>query len=227
MRKASSRLLNSVISMVNLPRLLRACWTAARTLLRSLILSMLSPLVLAYHKDWWTVREQGHATAQSIWGRLATACFERHLSLQGSWIGRQATFAGPPCFPHGIRGIFISNEAKIGHNCVLFQHTMIVSTQLLDSKRRGAPVIGDNVYLSCGSMVIGAVKVGEGCRLGTNVVVHTDLSPHQVAVCQAARVIDRGHPMDNRHVSLDAQGNPKFWVDGAWVRASNDELPHR
>lgn len=33
-------------------------------------------------------------------------------------------------FPHGLKGIFISKIAKIGINCVIFQHVTIGSNML-------------------------------------------------------------------------------------------------
>lgn len=193
---------------------------ALSSLFKRALIAILSPYLFAKYGDWWIIREEGLSRLHTRRGRLLTLAFEREVARQGGWIGRGARFAGQPCFPHGMRGIFISDEAQVGRGCVLFQHTMIVSNQLLDSARRGAPTIGDHVFFGCGAVVIGAVKVGEGCRLGTNVVVHHDLAPHSVAVCQPARIIERDQPMDNRHVSLDAQGAPRYWEEGRWVKAS-------
>ena len=63
-------------------------------------------------------------------------------------------------FPHGLNGIFISNGAIIGKNCVIFHQVTIGSNTLEDSKNFGAPVIGDNCYIGCGAKIIGKVKIG-------------------------------------------------------------------
>ena len=181
---------------------LRVLKTVLNSSLKLTLVSLVSPFARAYYGDWWTIREVGLTHLGSVKGKLLTLIFERELARCGAWIGRQAKFASPPTFPHGMNGIFISNQAKVGARCVLFQHAMIVSNQLADSARRGAPTLGDDVFVSCGAVIVGAVSVGDGCRLGTNVVVHQDLAPHSVAVTQGARVIERDSPMDNRHLSM-------------------------
>ena len=187
--------------------------------LKRIAVALMSDYVRAHYGSWWTVREEGLKHQHRRWGKLLTLVFERHLAHEGGWIGRGASFAGPPCFPHGMKGIFISDEARIGRECVLFQHAMIVSHQLIDSERRGAPVLGDHVYIGCGAVIVGPIHIGDGCRLGTNVTVHHDLPAHSVAVCQPARIIRRDQPMDNRHVSIDAHGALKVWEAGRWSAA--------
>ncbi len=43
--------------------------------------------------------------------------------------------------PHGLSGIYVSKDAKIGSGCVIFHQVTIGSNNLEDSKSRGAPVI--------------------------------------------------------------------------------------
>ena len=186
---------------------------------KRIVIALLSDYVHIRYGSWWSVREEGLKRSHQRWGKLLSLIFERQVSREGGWIGRGAHFAGPPCFPHGMKGIFISDNAQVGRECVLFQHAMIVSHQLLDSERQGAPMIGDHVYIGCGAVIVGSVTIGDGCRLGTNVVVHHDLPAHSVAVCQPAKIIQRNQPMDNRHISVDQHGVFKAWEDGQWVEA--------
>ena len=57
-------------------------------------------------------------------------------------------------FPHGLNGIWISSGAKIGEDCVIFHQVTIGSNTLKDTKGRGSPTIGDNVYIGTGAKVI-------------------------------------------------------------------------
>ena len=57
-------------------------------------------------------------------------------------------------FPHELNGIWISQGAKIGENCVIFHQVTIGSNTLKDSKGQGSPKIGNNVYIGAGAKII-------------------------------------------------------------------------
>ncbi len=84
-------------------------------------------------------------------------------------------------------GIVVNEAAQIGRNCNISQGVTI--GQRNRGARRGVPVIGDRVYIGPGAVVIGAVRVGNGCAIGANAVVSRDLCRNAVAVGVPARVI--------------------------------------
>ncbi len=92
-------------------------------------------------------------------------------------------------FPHGIAGIFISQKAIIGDNCVIFHQVTIGSNNLKDSSGYGAPIIGNNVYIGAGAKIIGNVKIGDNVRIGANAVIVNDIPPNSTAVLDNPRVI--------------------------------------
>lgn len=57
-------------------------------------------------------------------------------------------------FPHELNGIWISSGAKIGENCVIFHQVTIGSNTLKETKGRGSPQIGNNVYIGSGAKII-------------------------------------------------------------------------
>lgn len=99
--------------------------------------------------------------------------------------------------PHGLAGIFISYGARVGKGCTIFHQVTIGSNTLPDSRGRGAPVIGDNVYIGAGAKIIGAVTVGDGARIGANAVVTFDVPPNATVVLEAPKVILHDAPRDN------------------------------
>lgn len=101
-----------------------------------------------------------------------------------------------------MKGIFVSGDAVIGDNCIIFQQVTIGSVMLPDGGRRGAPVIGDNVYIGAGAKVIGAIRVGNNVRIGANAVVHKDVPDNCVVVSGGQRVVQREEPLDNRFYCL-------------------------
>lgn len=126
----------------------------------------------------------------------------------GGWIGLGAELAEVPTFPHGFSGVFISNSARIGKRCVIFQGVVIGSNGLKESRGFGAPVIGDDVFIGAGAKIIGNVKIGNGVRIGANCVVVKDVPPNSVVVLSSPRVIVRDGKMDNSFVANPY--NPKI-----------------
>lgn len=71
-----------------------------------------------------------------------------------SGISVYSTFESLPITPHDIRGIFISANAYIGKECVIFHQVTIGSNTLLDSKKSGTSTIGNNCYIGVGAKKI-------------------------------------------------------------------------
>lgn len=123
----------------------------------------------------------------------------------GSSIGYTAEFKGRPLFPHGLSGIFISGESTIGRNCTIYQQVTIGINLLRDSSHQGAPIIGDNVFMGAGAMVIGKVKVGNNCRIGANAVVAKDI-PDNTIVVPEMRYITKQLQLDNfYYIEIDGE----------------------
>lgn len=83
--------------------------------------------------------------------------------------------------------IFVSSQAVIGTNCNISQGVTIGVVNR--GKNKGAPVIGDRVYIGPGVKIIGNIKIGNDVAIGANAVVTRDLPDNSVAVGIPARVI--------------------------------------
>ena len=94
--------------------------------------------------------------------------------------------------PHGLCGIFISYGARVGKGCTIFQQVTIGSNTVPGSKKRGAPVIGDRVYIGAGAKIIGA-----------DCIVTDDIPANSTVVMEKPRVITYAEPRDNTFVSWD------------------------
>lgn len=70
-----------------------------------------------------------------------------------------------PTLSHGIKGIFISHNVKVGKNCRIFQLVTI------GEEKGGAPNIGDN------------------CIIGAGCVVAIDIPDNATAIMQKTRII--------------------------------------
>ena len=103
----------------------------------------------------------------------------------GTNIGEGATFKTIPHFPHGLNGIIISKNAKIGANAVIFHQVTI------GEGNGGAPVIGDNCYIGAGAKIIGGIHIGNNVRIGANCIVSVDVPDNATVVMEKPRIIIR------------------------------------
>lgn len=101
----------------------------------------------------------------------------------GTLLGKGAEFENTPCFPHGIYGIIISCNAKVGKNCRIF-HQVTIGTN-----GKGDPVIGDNVEIGAGAKVLGPIMVGNNVKIGANVVVTRDIPDNSVVKMIEPKII--------------------------------------
>ena len=155
--------------------------------------------------EYWKHYRKYHA-ARSRLGRLyhSWRC-QRICCIRGASIPVRTKIRGRITFPHGMAGVFLSQDAEIGEGCVIFQQVTIGSNTLPDAKRAGSPVIGRNVYIGAGAKIIGAVTVGDNCRIGANCVVFEDVPANSTVVLPRPRVIPHEEPQDNRFIPQNAR----------------------
>lgn len=105
--------------------------------------------------------------------------------------------------PHGLAGIFISAGARVGNGCTIFQQVTIGSNTMRGSKKCGAPVIGERVYIGAGAKIIGGITIGNDVRIGANCIVTEDIPANSTVVMDKPRIITYDEPRDNTFVEWD------------------------
>lgn len=93
-------------------------------------------------------------------------------------IGRNSKFA------YGGIGVVLHGKCEIGENCIIGQGVTIGGR----SKSKVLPIIGNNVYLSTGCKILGAVKIGDNSIVGANAVVINDVPNNSIAVGIPAKI---------------------------------------
>lgn len=78
----------------------------------------------------------------------------------GTHIGYGAEFASRPSMPHGLYGIIVSHNAKIGKDCTIYHQITI------GEGNSGAPQVGDNVVIGAGAKLFGNIKIGNNVQIG-------------------------------------------------------------
>lgn len=106
-------------------------------------------------------------------------CFSAEIP---SWskIGKGTTFA------HNGLGVVIHPRAVIGKNCKILQHVTIGGRQ---GHGGLLPVIGDNVLIGVGALILGGCKMGNNATIGAGAIVLKDVPDNAVVVGNPARII--------------------------------------
>jgi serine O-acetyltransferase len=130
--------------------------------------------------------------------RLAHGLHKRHIPVlprlishvsrffTGIEIHPGATIGEALFIDHGM-GIVIGETTEIGDNCQLFQGVTLGGTSTKREKRH--PTLKDNVVVSAGAKVIGAVTIGENAVIGAGSVVVTNVPPNATVVGVPGHVV--------------------------------------
>jgi serine acetyltransferase len=82
-------------------------------------------------------------------------------------------------------GIVINGSVVIGENCVIRQGVTIGNKNF----ENDVPVLGNNVDIGAGAVIIGKIKIGNNVKIGANAVVLKDVPDSHIAVGNPARNI--------------------------------------
>lgn len=84
----------------------------------------------------------------------------------GAVIGRRLVI------DHGM-GVVIGETAIVGDDCIIFHGATLGGTKFDPVKRH--PTVGNKVLIGTGAKILGPIHLGDGCKIGANVVVFKDV----------------------------------------------------
>ena len=87
---------------------------------------------------------------------------------------------GPGVIIEHQSGIVVHGATKIGANTIIRQNCTMGIRDLGDLN--GAPVIGRDVDIGAGAVILGHITIGDGAVIGANAVVIRDVPPAHLAV---------------------------------------------
>ena len=100
--------------------------------------------------------------------------------------GPMCQISNPLKLPHGLNGIVIAPNVRIGNNVTIFQHATITRDDI-----KKTTVIEDDVIIGTGAVIMNNVHIGKGSKIGANAVVVTDVPAYATAVGVPAIVITK------------------------------------
>jgi len=132
-----------------------------------------------------------HRVANFLWrhhlrllARLLSHCNRFLTGIEihpGAGIGRRFFI------DHGA-GVVIGETAEIGNDVLLYQGVVLGGTSLKKGKRH--PTLENNVVVGAGAIVLGAITIGDGARIGSGSVVINSVPPGATVIGIPGRVID-------------------------------------
>lgn len=102
---------------------------------------------------------------------------------------------------HGA-GVVIGETAEVGNDVLMYQGVVLGGTTLKKGKRH--PSVGNGVVIGAGAVLLGAITIEDGARIGAGSVVVKSVPPGATVVGVPGRVVkERGKPLvDLEHGNL-------------------------
>jgi serine O-acetyltransferase len=123
------------------------------------------------------LQNKEHGYLAELWRKIMQLRLKRLGAKLGFSIAPN-TF-GPGLYLVHWGSIVISSEARIGPNARV--HSCVNVS--------GAPVIGENVYLGPGAVLVGDITIGDNVSVGANAVVTTSFPDNVTVLGNPARVV--------------------------------------
>ena len=123
---------------------------------------------------------------------------------------------------HGA-GVVIGETSEIGDDVLMYQGVVLGGTTL-DKKKRH-PTIGNNVVIGSRAVILGAIKIGDGARIGSGSVVIKPVPPGATVVGVPGRIVEEQH---ETRIVLDHNRLPDPVAEAIrLVLAEHDKLAER
>lgn len=134
---------------------------------------------------------------RELWRYVARLVSHFSRLLTGVEIHPGASIGRRFFIDHGM-GVVIGETAEIGDDVLMYHQVTLGGTSL--ERRKRHPTIGNDVLIGMGAKIVGAITIGDHCKIGANAVVNRDVPPNCTVVGVPGRIVAR----DGLRIDADA-----------------------
>lgn len=131
-----------------------------------------------------------HRIAHALYGAklffLARLVSEISRFMTGIEIHPGAKIGRRLVIDHGM-GAVIGETAEVGDDCIIFHGVTLGGLKFSAIKRH--PTVGNRVLIGAGTKILGPVQIGDGARIGANVMVIEDVPPGTKVLAPPTQVV--------------------------------------
>lgn len=102
----------------------------------------------------------------------------------GCYVPETVEFGENPHLIHA-KDLHLHPQVKIGDRVGLM-HNVTIATSV---DRPGVPVLGNDVFVATGAVVVGGITIGDGARIAPNTLVISDVPAGATAIGVPARIV--------------------------------------
>lgn len=96
--------------------------------------------------------------------------------------------------------IVMNPNAVIGKNCTINSSTTVGQTNR--GSRKGSPLLGDQVFLGSGSVVVGKITIGNNVLIAPNAYVNFDVPSNSIVIGNPGKIIPNANATEEYIVNL-------------------------
>jgi serine O-acetyltransferase len=127
-----------------------------------------------------------HHSAGSPVGIVARVFLRRYTYKYGFQIGGSI---GQGFYIGHFGTIIVSVNAVIGKNCNIAPGVTIGASRR--GEKKGAPVLGDYVWIGTNAVLVGAIKIGSDVLIAPGAYVNFDVPDHSIVMGNPGKIIAR------------------------------------
>lgn len=103
-------------------------------------------------------------------------------------IGITAKIPATTIFHHCALGCTLGNDVVLGDNCQLFTN-ITIGNKSVNGENTGNPIIGNNVIIGAGAIILGQIKIGDNTTIAAGAVVLNDIPSDALVAGNPGKVI--------------------------------------